>query len=718
MVLYKILSQRHPDCDPELDQKLGLLLKGGPEIIKQAKLFINQVPGESAIAYKNRLTYASYHPYIPKAVLDFSTCLFSKQISVVPQSDSEDPSTAGELPEVDDFWNEFSRDCDMADSSISQFVQETYKCALGYGRAFVGIDFPNPAEMSQELKEKELPEIGLTLGQEEAFGTTRAYCYHIPIDTVVNYEYDDYGQLKWIMLCSVVPDNNPLAENKEKIVQFKLWQREGGVTWSIYEKRYPLNHDPKPNDDFPLIDSGKVSFKQIPIITLCLPEGLDLGPLLYCMAVEHFKLRSSLLHSESRSLFAIPFYQQGGAFDKDGNPIGGKADDDNRGINAKQEMINRGITVGSITDAFSYVEPEGRAYQLMNDQIKDLEQNILGIVNLMAQSAGAIVKGAGRSGLSKVMDNKAKEMVLQAYSIIVKDFIMEIYSCIGGARGENVYWQVMGMDDYKIIDRDSLINEIMNFDKIKMAIPSKTFIKQYQTRLASDIEPELTPTVQLTIFNEIMDSVVDFTSPEEKQAQINSKSLGSDQSTSNGIEDSGGAPDLPVGESGFTQGYEGMHTQTGQHIDAQTVYNQLAEDYKDKDIQFVLHIPWVGPQEVPLSSIDFSNKDNWQAAQSEDQEHVDMFADKMKNDNYSKPIILVNNPSNDNKMMVVDGHHRALAALQNGTPVAAYIGHIGTDRGPWDKLHAKQKGSKEESIQKEVNQQVNKSEMAKGGKTK
>ena len=132
------------------------------------------------------------------------------------------------------------------------------------------------------------------------------------------------------------------------------------------------------------------------------------------------------------------------------------------------------------------------------------------------------------------------------------------------------------------------------------------------------------------------------------------------------------------------------------------------------DIQFVLHIPWIGPVEIPLTSIDFSNKDNWQAAQPEDAEHVEMFADKMANDDFSKPVILVNNPSNDNKMMVVDGHHRVLAAQQNGSPVVAYVGQIGTDRGPWDKLHSKQVGSKQlSSMQKQASNQVKKSEKAK-----
>ena len=108
---------------------------------------------------------------------------------------------------------------------------------------------------------------------------------------------------------------------------------------------------------------------------------------------------------------------------------------------------------------------------------------------------------------------------------------------------------------------------------------------------------------------------------------------------------------------------------------------------------------------------------------------MDKFAQKMSDEGFSKPIVLVNNPSNDNKMQIVDGHHRALGALQNGTPVPAYIGQIGSDRGPWDKLHNKQAGSKEassqqqsnqneSSIQKQASKQVSKSETAVNGRTK
>ncbi len=120
----------------------------------------------------------------------------------------------------------------------------------------------------------------------------------------------------------------------------------------------------------------------------------------------------------------------------------------------------------------------------------------------------------------------------------------------------------------------------------------------------------------------------------------------------------------------------------------------MADDYNEKDIEFVKHIPWIGPVELPLSALDFSNKDNWQATQDED--NVDKFADKMQ-DGFSKPIVVVNNPSNDNKMTIVDGHHRALAALQNGTPISAYVGSVGSNHGPWDKLHAKQADKKEGS---------------------
>ena len=104
--------------------------------------------------------------------------------------------------------------------------------------------------------------------------------------------------------------------------------------------------------------------------------------------------------------------------------------------------------------------------------------------------------------------------------------------------------------------------------------------------------------------------------------------------------------------------------------------------------------------------------DNWAAAQPDQADKVQGWADKFANGEDVKPIVVVNNPSNDNKMQIIDGHHRHLGALKAGKPIPAYIGQVGSDHGPWDRLHAKQNGiaSSLSSMQKELSNQVKVSE--------
>jgi hypothetical protein len=52
--------------------------------------------------------------------------------------------------------------------------------------------------------------------------------------------------------------------------------------------------------------------------------------------------------------------------------------------------------------------------------------------------------------------------------------------------------------------------------------------------------------------------------------------------------------------------------------------------------------------------------------------------------------VLVNEPNN-NKLIVVDGHHRLLAYEKLGQPAMAYIASVGTITGPWSTMHSSQR---------------------------
>lgn len=127
------------------------------------------------------------------------------------------------------------------------------------------------------------------------------------------------------------------------------------------------------------------------------------------------------------------------------------------------------------------------------------------------------------------------------------------------------------------------------------------------------------------------------------------------------------------------------------------VYNMLLEDYDPDAIEWIKSAHIEGPMLVPLESIDFSNRAEWEASQNTD--HVDDFVDEIENKGYVKPILLVNEP-NDKKLIIVDGHHRSLAYRKLKRDPMAYIATVGTVGGPWDDLHSEQHEGKIGSKQK------------------
>jgi hypothetical protein len=131
---------------------------------------------------------------------------------------------------------------------------------------------------------------------------------------------------------------------------------------------------------------------------------------------------------------------------------------------------------------------------------------------------------------------------------------------------------------------------------------------------------------------------------------------------------------------------------------AEKVYRDLSEDYSDKQLEWVKHASWRGPLIVPLSSIDWTKQFEWPA--NEDQDHIDDFVERIESDGFVKPIILVNEPNND-KLIIADGHHRALAYKKLGQNPMAYVANVGgviQDGGDndWRVMHDSQRGGSDQ----------------------
>jgi hypothetical protein len=149
-----------------------------------------------------------------------------------------------------------------------------------------------------------------------------------------------------------------------------------------------------------------------------------------------------------------------------------------------------------------------------------------------------------------------------------------------------------------------------------------------------------------------------------------------------------GQPGEPGEPGGATPPAAGAPTRPAasvSKVDAAPVVDQLREDYPDRALDWLDDYDWT-LKDVPLSQIDFSNSANWQAAKEPDK--VALFAKKISKGKM-KPVLLVR-PKGDDKYIVVDGHHRSMAAQRLGIPVRAWTADVPSKTGPWDEMHAQQ----------------------------
>jgi ParB-like nuclease domain len=746
MVTYKILNVASDCYDPEHLEKMSLLYKGGYQIMESAQMFMKKLSIESMNSYKERLQCTSYLPYMSQFIDNFSSSLFSDDLRVKEAADADDPDTLGGVVNSDDFYKLFSSNADLMNNSFHNLMKDTFTESLYSKCAYLGLDFKNLPEG------EDLPE---NLLEEEDSGLSRAYMYDIDPASVIDWKFNPLtDKFMWVKIRNeVIIQDDPLLEAMKK-VQFKIWKMNGPVAhWDLYEsKPIKLNQEFKANDDIPLIDSGDTSFGEIPIFELKIPEGLHLGNKIGPICEELFQRRSFLVSNMNKTCIAIPVVLMGDEIGAPGESLGSEVQQNPNRANAlRNSLSSQGYVTLGAKDKVEIVEAHGHSHGLVDKQITELREQMHQVVHQMAQSVTSNKMALGRSGVSKMQDRHATEIVLSAYARIVKDFVKDIYKCISQGRGESIVWSVQGLSTFVEEDRQVLIEEMVavsGAQPILSMLPSDTFHKKYLLRLAMAMVGTMSPEEEATIQQELEDAVVAGehmppVDPNQVQAggRANKPKLSAASDDAQPLKKIGdikipsekqvtpGDDTMALGPAGHPLMPQGSHLQTGEHISGQTVFDHLATDYEEKDIQWVLSVPWIGPVEVELSDIDFSNMDNWQA--TKDQEHVDDFAEKVK-DGMTKPIVLVNNKSNDNKYQIVDGHHRALAHLQEGTPIPAYIGEVSMDKGPWSRLHDQQVGKKgegsgskqksnqmnESSIQKEASQQVAKSEKAVGGKTK
>jgi hypothetical protein len=711
MVKYKLLNTANECYDPMLITKMQLLYDGGYKIMANSKLFLNKLSIESNKSYTERLQCASYLPYLAQFVNHFGSSLFSDELRVKEAADADDDSTLGGSAD-DSFYKLFAANCDLKNTSLHNFMHDVFEEALYCPSAFVGVDF------DRQIHPDNSP---ISLLEEELQGGSRAHLYCIDPKSVINWKKDEANnKYIWIVLKNeVVIQPDPL-QPPNKQVEFKLWTMNGEFAhWALYQsKPIPLDRSFNDTMDIPLVDEGDTSFREIPVFELKVDDGLHVGSKLGPICEELFQRRSFLVSNMNKTCVAIPVIKLGPEIAGPGESMPSEAQQNpNRADAMRFQLANQGYTVLGADDDLEIKESTGASHELVDKQLNELIDKMHGLIHQMAQSVANNTKALGRSAASKGEDRHSTEVMLSAYSRMVKDFVKEIYLCIAGARGEDVLWVVDGLSTFVEEDRDVLMKEaelVAGKSPLLSMLPSPTLHKKYLLKLGMSLLGSCSEEEELAIQEELENGIESGQHMEQMLPPdpATNKPAGKSPAAPKAAAPADGSdPDMPlVGESGHMEGYEGEHLADSGHIDPQVVYDQLAREYDEKYLQFVKTIPWQGPRMVPLSSIDFSNMKNWEAYGRTDK--IEHFKELMTAGDFSaNPIILVNEISNNSKYVVLDGHTRALAALQLDQPVLAYIGQVGKVTPEMTAMHddGEAGGNRVKSNQLEQSNQLEKS---------
>lgn len=506
---YGILTQTNPEFDIELWSELEDLYKGGFTIARNANRYMPIHIGESGERYSERLRSASYINYLGLLCDNFTSALFSSDVTVTALDDDGADDEEGE-PAASPFWSGFARDADLKGNGITKVLRDAFQSAILKGKAIVACDFPVPDEKP------------INALQEEASGATRGYSFECCIDELIDWEYSEkvekrvdlgtgavsftVGRFEWCILRRILRRrSSPTDARSLRIEEYRVWRMVDGIAcWETYRTKPIMDGAPSIQDDvdIPLFAEGRTSFQEIPLIEMSLPPSLWLGNKVGPLNLEHYRRRSALIAAENRSLFAIPVISLGPEIGAMHGAMPSEVQQDpNRAQDPSVAYAKLGfMPIGKDDKAF-YLEPAGNSYELVDRQLDKLVDEMARVGQQMSVSISSTSVAVGRSGQSKGEDRKGTEVVLKAYGAVIRDFAERIYTCISQARGEAMVWQAHGMDRFADDDRAELLAEALQAGA--MDIQSPTFLRQMRKRLAFALLGDVAPEVKRQIIAEI-----------------------------------------------------------------------------------------------------------------------------------------------------------------------------------------------------------------------
>jgi len=426
------IEQEHPDYSEKarMWRRYRDIYAGGEHFRRHAEHYLVRRLKEPLEVYQERLGRVFYENYVG-SIVDWYAATLMREEPVIDLTDGS--------PQSRDFFAQFIQNCDQRGTTLSQFFRQQLTESLVCGKSYVVVDFPRTDGEARSRAE------------EDALGRSRAYLVSYNAEEVINWSYDDRGEMEWVVIRT--------SWLKQDGVKSLGWKRES--RWIYYDRE---NYEIYERDnEIQLVESGKHGFAgigRVPVYEIQVSDGLWLTNKAASLQLEHFNKSNALGWALTMGLFAMPVIYS----DREWSQVVGES-----------YYIQLGPQ-----DKFGWAEPDGKVYQIAADNLDRLKDEIYRVSYLMQQAGDS--GGSMQSGLSKQWDFAVTQEILGAYGDVVKDAMRNIMNGVAAARCDEMTVDVTGLDSFDITDFSSEAADAESL--LKLGIESPTLKKQIFKRVA------------------------------------------------------------------------------------------------------------------------------------------------------------------------------------------------------------------------------------------
>jgi hypothetical protein len=468
-MLLKLLQATNPDYDADTWADYWALYKGGKEWRARVQRFIARNPQEPQDVYDTRCKTAHYRSYLGPIIDYFVAFLFTE--SLVPRA-----KRGERVVDPDPFYAELKEDSDGRGTDLVELLRDRLTRALVDGSSYILAEFPGDGGVPP-----------LDLADWQSRGLGRAKLRGVNRSEVIDFERDADGNLLWaITYGRERPRLDPRRARNVTRHTWRLYDRTNVETFAA-EVEDGARLDPEM--DVASVDVREHGFNRVPIVELCISDGLWIANRVESSQREHTSLSNANTWLIRRTCFAMPVLKL-------------KTDDRRNDIFGAGYYIKLGVD-----ESFEWAAPPNSPFDAIRQEVESQKDEIHRIVHQMAQGVSNNAAAVGRSGESKAEDAEATRVMLEAIGAVVREAAEKLYQMLAAGRRDDVEWSIDGLTGYSVEDVAVLVQTISQ--AILIDIPSPTWGREVRKRAALALVPDAAQSTKDAIVQEIEENFIE-----------------------------------------------------------------------------------------------------------------------------------------------------------------------------------------------------------------